>query len=384
MISINKELVKELSLYKDTPCISVYMPAHQSHPRNLQDILDYKKLLKKVEISLSQLYSLNEIKQHMNPLESLINDKKFWNHTTPGIAIFNGPGIFKVIGLLENVGKMAIVANSFHTKPLRQFLQTMDRYQILGLSLDRIQLFEGNRHSLIEIILPEETPTTLTAVLGKEVTEKHTTVASYGGVGKGSIDMHHGDGGIKDQIDHDTEKFFRFVSKEIFENFSKPTGLPLILAALPEHHSLFHEVSKNPFLLKEGIYKNPEHISTDNLAKMAWKVMEPAYLLKIKDLIEQFGQAKANNLGSDELETTAKAVAMGRVATLLVEAHRIISGKITDNNTGSIEYKPIKHPKINDLLDNIANMAITMGSDVLVIPLHDMPSQTGLAAIFRY
>ncbi|HSK13009.1 MAG TPA: hypothetical protein VK907_07315 [Phnomibacter sp.] len=381
---LNKELLKELLSYEGAPCISIYMPAHQSHPDNLQDPIHYKKLLKRIETSLLQQHSINEIKPQLVPFETLMNDRNFWNHTTPGIAIFGTTGLFKVIGLQESVDELAIVADSFHTKPLRQYLQTADRYHVLGLSRNRIQIFEGNRHSLVEITVPEEMHATLPALLGDELTEKHSTVASYGGVGNGSVDMHHGDGGIKDQIDNDTKKFFRYISSEIAVKFSKPSGLPLVLAALPEHHSLFQEVNKSSFLLETGIPKDPQYISYEDLAKLAWEVMEPVYLQKIITLAEQFGQAKANNMGSDDLETVAAAVAEGRVATLLIEAARIIPGKITDNDTGSIENDPIKNPEIDDLLDDIAQMATTMGSEVFVIPSVDMPSQTGLAAIFRY
>ncbi len=381
---LNKKILQELLSVKSATCLSLYMPAHQSHPENLQDPIVYKHLLKQLEVSLLQEHAVNEVGQYLEPFESLIKDKDFWNHTSPGIAIFSSPGVFKVIGLQKSFEKLAIVTDSFYTKPLRQYLQTLDRYQILGLSLDRIQLFEGNRHSLVEITLPEDMPINLTAVLGKQLTDKYSTVGSYGGVGIGSEGMHHGDGGIKDQIDIDTEKFFRFISKEILENYSKPSGLPLILAALPEHHSLFHEVSKNPFLVKEGIFKNPEYISADNLAKMAWEVMEPVYLLKIKTLTEQYAQAKANNLASDDLEITSKAIEAGKVATLLMEAGRIIPGKIADDNTGSIDNGSINNPEMDDLLDDIANRAIKIGTDVLVIPSSDMPTQTGLAATFRY
>jgi hypothetical protein len=49
--------------------------------------------------------------------------------------------------------------------------------------------------------------------LGYDLTDKHTTVASYGGVGNQTSDMHHGQGGKSDEADIDTEKFFRFVAK---------------------------------------------------------------------------------------------------------------------------------------------------------------------------
>jgi hypothetical protein len=50
--------------------------------------------------------------------------------------------------------------------------------------------------------------------------------------------MHHGQGGKSDEADIDAEKFFRFVAKTINDNYSSTSGLPLILAALPEHQNL--------------------------------------------------------------------------------------------------------------------------------------------------
>jgi hypothetical protein len=63
--------------------------------------------------------------------------------------------------------------------------------------------------------------------------------------------MHHGHGG-KPEEDIDTEKFFRFVAKTINDNYSGPSGLPLILAALPEHQSS-HKVSDILSLLQVAL-----------------------------------------------------------------------------------------------------------------------------------
>ena len=47
----------------------------------------------------------------------------------------------------------------------------------------------------------------------------------------------------------ETERFFRAVAPAILEHYSRPSGLPLLLAALPEHHSFFRQISRNPFLM---------------------------------------------------------------------------------------------------------------------------------------
>lgn len=381
---LSKEFIKELLTIEQEPCLSLYMPTHRSHPENLQDPIRFKNLLKQLEESLSQKYTSGEVKKHIEPLEALADDDSLWNHTSNGLAVFSADGLFKVVGLPVSVDELAVVADSFHTKPLRQYMQSTDRYHVLGLSLHDIRLFEGNRHSLTEIELMPDIPETITEALGDDLTDKHSTVASYGGTGGESSSMHHGHGGRKDELEKDAERFFRVVANNIYERYSKPSDLPLILAALPEHHNLFQKVNKNPLLLSDGITIDPSSISPDILAKMAWEIMEPEYNLKLDSLVARFEQARANDKGSDDYKEVAVAAVEGRIDTLIVEAGRIIPVRITNLVTGNTQKKDLTNPKVDDLLDDMGELVIEMGGQVMVLPTGKMPSETGLAAIFRY
>jgi hypothetical protein len=263
-------------------------------------------------------------------------------------------------------------------------MQSTDRYHVLGLSLHDIRLFEGNRHSLTEIELLPDIPGTITDALGDDLTVKHSTVASYGGTGGQSTSMHHGHGGRKEEVEKDAERFFRVVANNIYERYSKPTGLPLILAALPEHHKLFQRVSKNPMLMDNCIAVNPASVSIDKLINMAWEIMEPEYLLKLDNLAARFEQAKANGKGCDDIKETAIAAVNGRVDTLIIESGRMIAIRITNLITGNTQKKDLKNPRVDDLLDDMGELVTKMGGQVMILPAEKMPSQTGLAAIFRY
>ncbi|HSM47051.1 MAG TPA: hypothetical protein VK872_04490 [Draconibacterium sp.] len=379
-----KELIQELLSADQAPCLSLYMPTHQNHPENLQDIILFKNLVRQMEESLMQKYSSGEVQKHLDPLKTLVDNNDIWYHTLDGLAVFSAEGIFEVIRLNKSVEELAIVADSFHTKPLRQYLQSVDHFHVLGLTLHDIRLFEGNRHSLTEVELTADTPKTITEALGDELTDKHSTIASYGGVGGESTSMHHGHGGYKEESEKDAERFFRVVANAIYENFSKPSGWPLILAALPEHHNLFQKVSKNPLLLPKGIAINPSSVSPDQLAKMAWEIMEPEYNLKLDSLVERFEQARANGKGSDDYKEVAVAAVEGRIDTLIVEADRIIAVRVTNLVTGNTQKKDLSNPKVDDLLDDMGELVIKMGGQVMVLPAEKMPSETGLAAIFRY
>lgn len=367
----------------DPPCLSLYQPTHRHRPDNQQDSIRFRTLVKELEKSLRRQYSKADIQTLLQPFLKLANDRDFWNHTLDGLAVLGARGVFRVYKLQRTVAEFAIVADSFHSKPLMRILQSADRYQVLGLSREEIRLFEGNRDALDEIELAEGVPKTITEALGDELTDPHLTVASYGGIGQGRTPMHHGHGGKESEVDIDTERFFRAVDREILEHHSKPLELKLILAALPQHHQLFHRVSSNPFLIEDSIEVHPDAVTIDELRRRAWQILEPHYLARLGKLAEEFGNAKSKGLGDDVLVQVTKAVVAGRVATLMIESDRMLPGRI-DPATGEIEFGEISHPEVDDVLDDLGELALKKGGQIVIIPAKQMPTDTGIAAIYRY
>jgi len=124
--------------------------------------------------------------------------------------------------------------------------------------------------------------------------------------------MHHGHGSKKDEVDIDTERFFRAVDRAVLEHHSRPSSLSLMLAALPEYHALFRRISHNPFLIAEGIDIHPDALSVDALRDRAWRIVEPYYYARLARLVEEFARAKSNGLGADDLALVAEAAVADR------------------------------------------------------------------------
>lgn len=373
----------ELASFPGRPCLSLYQPTHRHHPDQQQDPVRFRHRLQALEASLRQQHAANDVTVLLQPFEALAQDRAFWNHTQDGLAVLGGPGLFRVFLLQRSVAELAVVADSFHTKPLRMVLQSGGRYQVLALSRDRVQLFEGDRNALDAVTLAASVPSTLAAALGEHRTEPHSTVASYGGVGGGHMAMHHGHGGRKDEIDGDTGRFFRAVDRAVLEHHSRPSGLPLMLAALPEHHHLFREVSHNPFLMPGGLMVDPQSLSPDALRHRAWSVAEPLQAAQQGTWREAYAAAAAQGLGSDNLAQIAHAAVAGRVATLLIEAERTLPGRI-DASTGRIDPGEIGNPRVDDLLDDLGALVERLGGAVHVLSTGRMPCRTGAAASFRH
>ncbi len=383
MTSLDKEYLRGILDDYQPPCLSLYQPTYRHHPENQQDPIRFRNLVKALEESLLQKYPTHKIDLLLKPFRALAEDSNFWSHTLDGLAVLGTEETFQVYRLQRLVSELAVVADSFHTKPLMRILQSADRYQILGLNRYEIKLFEGNRDALDAIELAPGVSRTLTEALGEELTEPHLTVASYGGAGGSQSAMYHGHGGRESEVKIDAERFFRVVDRDILEHHSQPAGLPLILAALPEHHHLFRQVSHNPFLIDQSIDIHPDALSLEELRQRAWQAVAPTYLARLDALVEEFGSAKAHDRGHDDLTEVAKALVAGRVATLLIEADRQIPGRI-DPATGDIELGDLANPEVDDLLDDLGELALKMGGQVIIVPSERMPAETGMAAIYRY
>jgi hypothetical protein len=378
------ETLRELLADEHSPCISLYQPTHRSFPEKQQNPIRYKNLLREMQASAREKYAAREVQAIFDRFDALARDEEFWLRRTDGLAILASANRFEVFELQRSVPELVMVADSFHLKPLLRIVQSADRYHVLAVNRKEVKLYEGNRDSLDELELTQ-VPSTITAALGEELTEPYQ---GFHGVGpyhalRGSAGIHHGRGQKKDDIDLDMERFFRVVDRGILEHYSRPTGLPLILAGLPQNVSAFRAVTHNPHVHDAAIHLDADALSPEQLRAHAWTNMEPAYLRRLAELTDRYRLSRSRGLGAEDPAAVAEAAVRGRVDTLLIEAERLVPGRI-DAATGKIERRPLEDPRADDLLDDLAETVVRMKGDAIVVPTQRMPSDTGVAAIYRF
>ncbi len=380
----------------ETPCLSLYQPTHRQHPENVQDPIRFRNLVKQLEASLREKHPTRDIAPLMKPLHALADDAAFWNHTADGLAVLAAPGLFRVYRLQRPVAELAVVADSFHTKPLMRIVQSADRYQVLGLNKNAFKVYQGNRDALDEMAPIASVAQTADDVLGLDADNREGAHRAYGPSGASNLTpqgtgvrqeaggvVRHGTDVKQDAEDRDTEHFFRAVDQAVQKHFTQASGQHLILAALPQHHNLFRSVSTNPALMAEAIDTHPDDLSTDALRERAWQLVQPHYLKRLDGFVDAFGAASASERGSDNLTRIAEAGIAGRVATLLIEADRIVAGRINPVS-GKIKTDKLSNPEVDDVLDDLGELVLKKGGEVIIVPAERMPTKTGAAAIYRF
>lgn len=378
------DIVRELLTNPEPPCISLYQPTHRSFPEKQQNPIRYKNLIRTLHASLRQKYAEREAARLMAKLDALTTDEVFWLRRTDGLAILASPSRFEIFDLQRSVPELALVADSFHVKPLLRIVQSADRYHVLAINRKHVRLYEGNRDVLREIELAN-VPSTITDALGEELTEPQQGFHAVGPyhAARGNAGIHHGRGQKKDDVDLDMERFFRVVDRGVLEHYSRPTGLPLILAGLPQNVAGFRSVTRNPQLQEIAIEVDADSLTPDELRAHAWRRIEPLYVQRLAELADSFKASRSRGLGADDPAKIAEAALTGRIGTLLIDAERIVPGKI-DAATGKLLARAMSDPEADDVLDELAETVVRMKGEAIVVPTQRMPSDTGVAAIYRF
>lgn len=383
---------------RDGPCLSLYQPTHRQHPDNVQDPIRFRNLLKTIEESLRREHAQRDVQGLLAPFQALTDDASFWNGTLDGLAVLGAPGFFRVYRLQRSVPERAIVADSFHLKPLLRILQSADRYRILGLNRNEAKLYEGNRDALDEVDWLAGVPRTAAEAASAGMDEGGDASAAdasarglrdneratryYGSPGANKV-TRHGTDVRQEALDRETEHFFRQVDRGLLDGLGAGDATPLLLAALPEHHHLFRRVSRNRSLAAAALYVHPDSISPEALRERAWQLVQPYYLERLAGLIGAFEAARARQMASGDLADIGAAVVSGRVATLLIDAERVVPGSL-DGQSGAIRTGDLADPDTDDLIDDLAEAVLRQGGEVVVVPSERMPVDSGAAATWRF
>jgi hypothetical protein len=401
------ESIRPLLSPPKPPCLSLYQPTHRNVPDNTVDRPAFRHLVESLEMALSITHSRDAIERQLHPFHQLADDVHFWQHTHDGLAILSSEGQAHVFHLSGQVKPLALVGKRFHTLPLVRIAAGTDRFHVLALTSREAHVYEGlNPGSGVPArLLPVplgtgEEPGSDGSIIRSEavdaeIFQPHRVQRGMGpsGLGYGSI-VHGGTGSRQEDIDADTEIFCRYVDEVVHERVSKHADLPMVLVALPRLAAVFRGLSKNRMLLDEFVPHDPKLLSADELANRVAPIFDAARRRRIAHFVQTFAQARDRDLAASDLADIGRAAVAGRVATLLIEADRFEPGRF-DRTTGAIagDGEPRRDLSLTgdapavqgeDLFGAVAETVLLHGGGILSLDRNAMPTETGVAAIYRY
>ncbi|RDV37328.1 hypothetical protein DV096_15245 [Bradymonadaceae bacterium TMQ3] len=388
---------RELVGVNATPAISIYMPVERREMTGKVNRLKLRGHLEEAErrIKAAEVLDAEASEALLKPMYALVEDRDFWNQSGEGVAIFVSPEFQRVYWLPRAFEEEVVVGDNFHTRPLLGMLATPANYWVLAVGEEQVNFWEGSVSgaSLVEV---ENLPSDLhdALQLEEEKDQDGLMPGSANGPRNGRpggfmSPMVRGHGGGRDQHKAYLKQYFTRVSEAIADYLGEAQG-PLILAAVDFCHPIFHDAARSAGLsqlVESGIEGNVHFWSDAEIHQRAWPIVEAQALARVERALELWERSYGKGSAEIDLSQVARRVAEGRVHMLLLDESAQLRGDF-DREMGQIHEledgaEESEQALAKDVYDELAEVVIEMGGEVVVLPHEKMPSQTGLGAILR-
>jgi hypothetical protein len=158
----------------------------------------------------------------------------------------------------------------------------------------------------------------------------------------------------------------------------------MILAGLDHMIGAYRETNKYANLLEEGVVRNPDGLTAEELQGRAWAQMERLLEAEEEKALEAHVAASNHSPSSQDLKEILPAAYHSRVDSLLVAVDAEAWG-VFDAKTGIVSVEKDPGPgNCCDLLNLAARHTLLNGGTVHALPRNKMPERTSAAALFRY
>ena len=381
MKNLTLDQLKGLAQQTQSPSISIFLPTHRAGQATRQDPIRFKNLLREAERwLLDSGMGPRAVSTFLQPAQALLDDAYFWQHQYDGLAVFLAADDFHTYHLPFHVEELLIIARSYYVKPVLPLFTNNGHYYILAISQNELRLFEGTRHSVGQIDLPEDTPASLDDALKFDDPEKQLQSRSVGG----SEALFHGQGPGDEEQKVRIERYLNLVDAGLKEIFREQQA-PLVLAGVEYLLPIYRQVSKYANIMEAGITGNPEQLRPEELQAQAWPIVEPYFRQEMETVIGQYQQLAGTGKAAANIEEIVAAAFQGRVDKLILAVDAQVWGTFNPD-TGKVGHYQEKQSQEDDLalLDFAAMQTLQNGGFVYALSQKEMPVDSPILANFRY
>lgn len=376
-----------------TPVVSIYIPVKKTQRDDRQqdwDRIDFKDLAKEAKRRLSESYDKDTIRPILKKLEYILEneDLPLWINASAGLAFLVSAEEADVYNMCEAPASSVTVGDNYYLKPLIEDTKNEMYYKLLLLNSDFFSVLDGNYNG----VSFEQFPDSVKHYFAETFPEfdGETTALDYY-----SLEDHeppyHDHKSRNEVTQEETEKFFRYVNKEMNDTIVRDSETPVILVTLPEHENMFRKICSFKSLAPQSILKDARTLTGAELRDDAVKIIQDDEDVQIKDLIEKYEYHLSKGSASNSIPDIGLALVERKVAVLFLADGKGLPGTF-DGKTGQVDYDPSTNPVDDKELDpaspDIANAfaeaCIAQDGEVIVLDADKMPGGAFIAATYRY
>ncbi len=381
---LNSQTLHKLANADGKFFLSLLAPMQRAGREVRQNEIRWKNVLKEArQLLLDREISSDEIDSLLQPATEKLVDDLYWQHQLDGLAFYVSEDEYVEIPISASLQQQVVVANRFHLRPLLPHANRLTRCYVLATSSNRVRLLEVNGDS-IEDLQPEMLPENLRDALNIDeyvsALQFHSTSIGSG-KGKQAVAF-HGHGGSDPDVKKQDEilQFFHRLNDSLSQ-FFRSEDVPLMFAGVDFLFPIFRKACHYRNLLDEHVSGNLDNATPKMILQLARPVLESLVAAENEIVISKFQQKSHSEWASDDPETIFSAAKMGQVETLILSDEYAEQGVVSDDDT--LQITAAESVDSYDVGNLILIEVLRNGGSAVQISSDQMPSQTGVSAVFR-
>jgi hypothetical protein len=353
--------LKQLKDIISESCVTIIFNTHRTHPNNQNDPIALKNLVKEAAQRLLEDKSKRDAKILIEKLER-IEAEIDHNYNLDSLIIFVNEDVAEFIRLPIAVEDRVVIDHTFATRDLVRAMHLETNYYILILSQQKVRLIEAFNDQFVEEVhgdFPmENTDLFSTSAVQQSNASKQTSLVA---------------------------EFFNRVDKALNEA-RKGNPLPVLICTEESNYYEFLKIADQKHSIYE-FYLNMNRVDEKNIhiTPEAWKLVKEHVVNRNNERISELKRAVGQNKFMSDANDIYKGINEGRVQTIFIEEGRF-QPALFENNVITFVSDEERNKKVvvDDVFDELIEMNMNFGGDVVFLPKGELVDFDGFGAITRY
>ena len=352
-------LFKKVKGVTSEACVSIILNTHRTHPDSEKDPILLGNLVKQAKERLYNDYEKRFVWPIEERLDALVASIDH-NYNLDSLVIFVNEEMAEYIRLSAPVVDRVVIDQTFATRDLIRASHEEGSYYVLQLSRDQARLIEAYNDRVQREVLGE-------FPLSNPLQASNAEQASHS---KGTDNL--------------IEEFFNQVDKA-YQDATGDNPMPLILVTETRNYDYYLAVADKKDLIIGHINRMPDQEDPAKVVASAWGEVQQLFARRQAERIEELQVAVGQHRFLTDYNEIWQALHQGRGKTLFVKKGFFQPAVITGDQILLVDSQEAdKKEVIDDLIDEMIEVNLSMGGDVVFIKNEDLKDFQNLSLVTRY
>ena len=339
----------------------IHLTIYLNRPEHAEALRgELERAIRNAEIYLAPALKPSEIDRYLSPVKSLLNDDDFLRGFKGNIGIFRDADSIRLLSLPIRVSSTVVVATTFHVKPLLKWIQHDEEFLIVGVEIEDLVFYTGNQFNLKSISF-------------KEAFEPYTRARR--------LVNHYGLPPYREKAGSTLAMQIRKLNAWL-SKIDEKLRPPLYIMGRDNYNML-----KNALDYPENLMAlNPPRYSNRNLKRLCKSLRQRSLnrtQSKLEKVFREYRRAMLHNKAESNLFRVAHAAASGNISKLVVAENLNLFGKLNWQTGDLVLHRNHQDHEDDDVLDDLAQLVLSTGGEVVVAPLGEIPGARPVLAILK-